>query len=290
GQLAQLHAMVESLCRRTRPGSQHDLPDVLFRLYTDLLEAEIGEELARDLVERTRAAAAHTGLNDLLLIKAHLASTIEDELLCTGPLAIDPGRCRRVALVGPTGVGKTTTIAKLAANYRLREKRKIGLITVDTYRIAAVEQLRTYADIMDLPMQVVSTPREMRQAIRSMNHLELVLVDTAGRSPKDDVKIQELKAFLAEAETDEVHLVLSVAAGASTLERTAECFADVGTTALVLTKLDEVVTLGHVLPMLRARQLPMSYVTHGQNVPDDIAVAERTRIAHLILSMNDTAR
>ena len=143
----------------------------------------------------------------------------------------EAGQCRVVALVGPTGVGKTTTIAKLAANYRLREKRRVGLITVDTYRVAAVEQLRTYADIIDLPMEVVATPREMREAVARMGHLDLVLMDTAGRSPRDEVKIQELKSMLSEAEPDEVHLVLSSTAGAKSLIGTAEKFADVGTTS-----------------------------------------------------------
>ena len=100
-----------------------------------------------------------------------------------------------MALVGPTGVGKTTTIAKLAANYRLKEKRRVGLITVDTYRIAAVEQLRTYADIIDLPMQVGSTPREMSEAVGRMDNLDLILLDTAGRSPKDEVRIRSFATF-----------------------------------------------------------------------------------------------
>ena len=182
-----------------------------------------------------------------------------------------------MALVGPTGVGKTTTIAKLAANYRLREKRRVGLITVDTYRVAAVEQLRTYADIIDLPMEVVATPREMREAVARMSHLDLVLMDTAGRSPRDEVKIQELKSMLAEAEPDEVHLVLSSTAGAKSLISTAERFADVGTTALLLTKLDEAHSLGHLVSLVRECQLPVSYLTDGQNVPDDIQVAERRR-------------
>ena len=155
---------------------------------------------------------------------------IEDDIRVAGPIAVTPGRCRLAALVGPTGVGKTTTIAKLAANFRLKEKRRVGLITVDTYRIAAVEQLRTYADIIDLPMHVVSTPREMRETVERMSHLDLILLDTAGRSPKDEVRIQELKAFLAEAEADEVHLVLSSVAAARTLEQTAERFAAVGAT------------------------------------------------------------
>src|SRR5438477_8619702 len=162
-----------------------------------------------------------------MLAKAGIARMVEEEVRVTGPIRMPAGMRRLVALVGPTGVGKTTTIAKLAANFRLKEKRRIGLITVDTYRIAAVEQLRTYADIIDLPMAVVSTPREMREAVARMGDLELILMDTAGRSPRDEVKIQELKSMLGEAEADEVHLVLSGTAGAASLVRTAEQFAAV---------------------------------------------------------------
>ena len=186
-----------------------------------------------------------------------------------------------MALVGPTGVGKTTTIAKLAANYHLKEKLRVGLITVDTYRIAAVEQLRTYADIIDLPMQVVSTPREMREAVGRMDNLDLILLDTAGRSPKDEVRIQELRAFLTEADADEVHLVLSSVASARVLEQTAERFAAVGTTSLILTKLDEATGLGNILPLVRTSRLPLSYLTNGQNVPDDIEVADSMRVAQV---------
>jgi flagellar biosynthesis protein FlhF len=182
-------------------------------------------------------------------------------------------------------VGKTTTIAKLAANYRLREKRRVGLITVDTYRVAAVEQLRTYADIIDLPMEVVATPREMREAVARLNHLDLVLMDTAGRSPRDEVKIQELKSMLAEATPDEVHLVLSSTAGAKGLVGAAERFAEVGTTALLLTKLDEATSFGHLISLVQQCRLPVSYLTDGQNVPDDIQTAECRQLARLMLGI-----
>jgi flagellar biosynthesis protein FlhF len=282
GQLSELHSMVEDLCRRSQRGT-HDLPEELFRLYTDLIDAELGEDLARELVERVRSETAGCESLDPALLEARVTRIVESEISVSGPIRVKPGTCRLVALVGPTGVGKTTTIAKLAANYRLREKHRVGLITVDTYRIAAVEQLRTYADIIDLPMKVVSTPREMREAMLSMSDLDLVLLDTAGRSPKDEVKIQELRAFLTEARADEVHLVLSSVTGASTLARTAERFAAAGTTHLLLTKLDEATGLGNILPLLRASGLPLSYLTDGQNVPDDIEAADVRRLAAMIL-------
>ena len=283
-QLTELQAMVQELCRRS-DAPRHDLPEELFQLFTELLDSDLSEDLARELVERVRTETKGSPIDDLLMVKARLARMIEAEVRVSGPIQVTPGRCRLVALVGPTGVGKTTTIAKLAANYRLKEKRRVGLITVDTYRIAAVEQLRTYADIIDLPMQVVSTPREMREAVGRMDNLDLILLDTAGRSPKDEVRIQELRAFLTEADAHEVHLVLSSVAGARVLEQTAERFAAVGTTSLILTKLDEATGLGNILPLVRTSRLPVSYLTNGQNVPDDIETAESMRIARLILGM-----
>jgi flagellar biosynthesis protein FlhF len=285
GQLADLQGMLQELCRRSGSGGGHDLPESLFHLFTDLIDADLSEEVARQLVERVRTEVPGAELADPLLVKARIARIVEGEIPIAGPIVVRPGHRRLVALVGPTGVGKTTTIAKLAANYRLKEKRNVGLITVDTYRIAAVEQLRTYADIIDLPMQVVSTPREMREAVRRLEGLDLVLMDTAGRSPRDEIKIQELKAFLTEAGADEVHLVLSSVAGSRTLEQTAQQFAAVGTTALILTKLDEATGLGNLLPLLRTSKLPLAYVTNGQNVPDDIETAEADRLARLILGM-----
>lgn len=285
GQLDELHAMVEKLCQRAGSAPVHDLPESLFRVFTDMIEAEIDEAIARGLIDRVRAERNTAELVDPLLVKARVAQMVEDELRVTGPITTAADQCRVVALVGPTGVGKTTTIAKLAANYRLREKRRVGLVTVDTYRVAAVEQLRTYADIIDLPMEVVATPREMREAVARMAHLDLVLMDTAGRSPRDEVKIQELKSMLGEAEPDDVYLVLSSTAGAKSLAATAERFAEVGTTALLLTKLDEATSLGHLISLVRACRLPISYLTDGQNVPDDIQVAEPRQLASMLLGI-----
>ncbi len=283
-QLNSLQSLVEDLCRQQGQSRSHELPESLFVLFTDLIDAEVSEELARELVDRVRQGSANGDLEDTVLLRARLARLIEAEIDVTGPIRVTPGQRRLVALVGPTGVGKTTTIAKLAGNFHLRDRRRVGLITVDTYRIAAVEQLRTYADIIDLPMEVVSTPREMRQAVQRLSDLDLILMDTAGRSPRDEVKIQELKSMLVEAEADEVHLVLSSVNSVENLKKTAKQFADVGVTSLLLTKLDEATGLGNLIPLLRSCGLPLSYVTNGQNVPDDIEPADRRRLTRTMLS------
>ena len=262
------------------------MPDSLFDLYAALLDVEITEDIARELVERVRTEVRQQDVADGAALRTHLAEIVVRDISIAPPINLETGRCRVVALVGPTGVGKTTTIAKLAANFRLRDKRNVGLITVDTYRIAAVEQLRTYADIIDLSMQVVSTPREMREAVDRLAHLDLVLIDTAGRSPKDEVKIRELRALLAEARADEIHLVLSSVASAASLISMAERFGPAGAMALVLTKLDEASALGHLLPVARRARLPLSYLTNGQNVPDDIEPADARRLARLLLGID----
>ena len=288
-QLSALQSKVEDLCRRSGKESRSELPDCAFQLFTELIDADVCEELARELIESARRELGENETLDPQQLKAEVARRIEREITLAGPIGSSPGRRPLLACVRPTGVGTPTTIAKLAANYRLREKRRVGLITVDTYRIAAVEQLRTYADIIDLPMEIVSTPREMHQAVARMSDLDLILMDTAGRSPRDEVKIQELKSLLAEASPDEVHLVLSSVASASSLAKTAAQFAEVGTTALLLTKLDEAASLGNLLPLLRQCGLPLSYLTHGQNVPDDIATADSGHLARVILGLETVA-
>jgi len=283
--LQELHALASQL-QQCSHGSERQLPETLFEVYTDLIEADVEETVAQELVDRLRhqpELASH----DVPTFRAELARMLEDELRVAGPITASAGEGRIVALVGPTGVGKTTTIAKLAANYRLRENKRVGLITVDTYRIAAVEQLRTYAEIIDLPMEVVSTPREMREAKARMRDLDLVLMDTAGRSPRDEVKIQELKSMLSEAAPAEVHLVLSAVGSSRSLATTAERFVDVGTTALIVTKLDEATTLGNLVSVTRSCRLPVSYLTDGQNVPDDIQIAQSATLAQLILGVKN---
>ena len=262
------------------------IPPELFDLYTELIDSELDETLARELVFTLKREALPEELTDPSLCRARLVKLVEDEFDAAASIVATPGRRRVVALVGPTGVGKTTTIAKLAANLKLRDGVRMGLVTVDTYRIAAVEQLRTYAEIIDLPMKVVTTPMEMRRALDELSDMDLVLIDTAGRSPRDELQIGELKSLLADAEVDEVHLVLSLTAGLDFLVSTVGHFSSVGTSSLVLTKLDEAHELGVMLNLARRVGLPISYLTTGQDVPDDIEPAETQRMARLVLGQD----
>lgn len=281
----QLNSIQQMVTRLTRESASRgeEIPGELFNLYTELIEAEVDEELSRDLVRQLKQSCTPEELGNASAAKTKLRGMVEAEIRCTPPIGATPGKRRVVALIGPTGVGKTTTIAKLAANFRLREGIRMGLVTVDTYRIAAVEQLRTYAEIIDLPMKVVTSPREMRRALDELSGLDLVLIDTAGRSPRDELKIQELKSLLTEAQVDDVHLVLSLVASARSLQATAEKFAPAGATAMILTKLDEAVGMGTLLSVARRVPLPMSYLTTGQDVPDDIEHAQSRRISRLVL-------
>jgi flagellar biosynthesis protein FlhF len=257
------------------------------RLLCSLVDVETPEPLSRELAGQVMRKLPQSDWDDWQAAWPQLVETVSQEIEVAGPIHTVPRQRRLVALVGPTGVGKTTTIAKLAANFRLREHRRVGLITVDTYRIAAVEQVRTYAQIIDLPMEVVSTPQEMQQAVARLADLDLILMDTAGRSPRDEMKIHDLQSLLAEAQPDEVHLVLSCTSSATALARSSECFAEIGANRLILTKLDEAQGLGNLLPLFRASRLPLSYVTHGQNVPDDIEIANSARLAQQILESSE---
>ena len=230
--------------------------------YASLLEADVPEALARRLVRHVAERWSPTRSTGPRRSARRSARPSSRAIQIAPPIAAVAGTRRVVALVGPTGVGKTTTVAKLAANFKLAHGLRPGLVTVDTYRIAAVEQLRTYAEIIDLPLAVANAPGEMRRAIDELGDVDIVLIDTAGRSPRDEVKIRELADFLAAAQPDEVHLVLSAVAGERSLRAAVERFAVVQADRLILTKLDEADGLGGVLAVLGQAEPPGQLPDH----------------------------
>lgn len=255
---------------------------LLFDLLSELIDAEVPEVTTRELMEQLRGVERQA-MPTLDELRVELCEHLAKQLPLGKPIAVTPGTVRVVALVGPTGVGKTTTIAKLAAQLRLKAERSVGLITVDTFRIGAVDQLRTYAEIMDLPMEVVTTPQEMGRAVSKLSDQDVILIDTAGRSPQDALQLQQLKALLHEAKPDEVHLVISSGGSSKHLQQTVEKFLPIGATAVIATKLDEATGLGTLLPGIQMAQLPFSYLTCGQNVPDDMLLADRDTLVPVLL-------
>ena len=189
--------------------------------------------------------------------------------------------------VGPTGVGKTTTLAKLAARYALYQGERVGIITIDHYRIGAVEQLRTYADITGLPLEVVMTPRELRHALDKLSGCQRILIDTAGRSTLNLVHIQELANYLGNLPPAEIFMVISATTKAQDLKLISENFRCMNYNRLIFTKLDETNTYGVLLNGIYLTGLPVIYITTGQSVPDDICLADLDKISSLILGEDE---
>jgi flagellar biosynthesis protein FlhF len=283
-EVTTLKSMVKDLVSEVRHTKTPGVPEELFDQYLSLVENLVADELAVEITKALQKQLRPELLSDPKVVREKLAEHIEKLIPAAGPIqrtkSVGP---HVVALIGPTGVGKTTTIAKLAANLKLREKRRIGLITIDTFRIAAIDQLKKYADILGAPLRVVGTPEEMPNAIASMSDCEFVLIDTAGRSPNDTMKLNELKRFLEFAEPDEVHLVLSTTASEGCVNLAMEKFSEVRVDKLIFTKLDEAAQLGVVLNVVRKINKGLAYVTTGQEVPNDIEVGHGKRLARMIL-------
>ncbi len=274
--------------RMERIAFQTHVPEELFETYHNLLKNEVSHELAENLVRQVKAELTEDELRDKKLVADKLASCIETILPDAGgidlPVKAGP---TIIALVGPTGVGKTTTVAKLAAEFSLRQSKKVGLITIDTYRVAAIDQLRTYANIIGVPLKVVMSPEDMKTAISVLSDRDVVFIDTAGRSPADAVKLKELNSFLSQVPLDETHLVLSATSSDAVLVETVKKFSIIEPRKVIFTKLDEAVGFGVLLRCLQEAQAQLSYVTTGQNVPHDIQTGAAQRIAQAIVYSRD---
>ena len=256
-------------------------------IYQQLIQNEVDSDIANSIMDEvSRSLPADAALDQIL------ASVYQKIILMMGqPYVIKPDRkdkTQYIFFLGSTGVGKTTTIAKIASKLKLEQKAKIALVTADTYRIAAVEQLKTYANILSVPLKVIYSPEELGKMTDELEDYDICLVDTAGRSHKDKEQIEDIKKLIEQVPISDrqVYLVLNAGTKYSDLQEIASVYAKLTDFSLIFTKLDETSSSGVLLNMKMKTKCPLSYVTWGQNVPDDMGEVDAQMIAKELLSGN----
>ncbi len=258
-------------------------------IYQKLVDNEVDAKYADELI-----GSIENSLKNESDLNSILAAVYQKIILKLGePISIekqdDDKKTRIIFFIGPTGVGKTTTIAKIASHIKLDEHKKIAFITSDTYRIAAVEQLNTYAAIIDSPVEVIYAADELKDACERLKAFDYILVDTAGRSHKASEQVDELKDFIDEAKKLEkdfscdTYLVLSITTKYRDLKDIVERYKDIKDWSVIFTKLDETVSLGNILNIRILTGAPLSYTTSGQNVPEDIELIDEQSLARQLL-------
>ncbi|MDI6812666.1 MAG: flagellar biosynthesis protein FlhF [Desulfitobacteriaceae bacterium] len=283
-ELRQMQSMLLQMNKQLTTLGQENVvwPGALQAWAERLRERGIQEPLVRRLLRQVQQSLSEPEWEESEAVWANIEDSVRR--MCAQTAVIQPGvqKPRIVALVGPTGVGKTTTIGKLAAGFSIVDKRKVALITADTYRVAAVEQLKTFGEIIGVPVDVVMTPSGLREALSQHADKELIFIDTAGRSPQHELHMSELRAFLDRAQADLTLLAMSATTNTADQIRVLNRFAPLAT-HLIFTKLDETMSPGNLLNVIDQTSLPVAYLTTGQNVPDDIEAATPARLTRYIL-------
>ena len=287
-ELDQMKTQLNRIQKQGMPQAQLQLPSSMLALYADLVANDVDPMIALRLCEYTQRTLQEQGGDaelDPEKARVFMRRVIADFIPVAAPIQLEPGRLRVAALVGPTGVGKTTTIAKLAAYAKLELKQKVALLTLDTFRMAAVDQLHQYAEILQVPLHVALTVEDLRAAMRFYQDRALVLIDTPGHSPKDSEMQRQLRRFLDELPEVETHLVLSATTKPRDLADIAQRFEPLKPGRILFTKLDETSTYGPLLSTLVRVKKPLSYLGTGQEVPQDLEMATSRRVADLILPL-----
>ncbi|MFH1155835.1 MAG: protein FlhF [Pseudomonadota bacterium] len=260
-------------------------------LYASLLRAGISEKNAGTILRKACSALEQdreTGTGSIAFLKKYVINECIGQIAIVDPFSRDskkdPAGPRVAAFVGPTGVGKTTTIAKLAAELNLRRKLKVGLISIDSYRIGAFEQLRAYASIMGLMCVPAFSEADFRIALERMDAMDAVLIDTAGHSPWDKARMDEIAGVIrGGASRVSVHLVLSLTTGFLDMKQAVKAYADLSPGSYVFTKVDEAMRCGKIMDQIMEYGMPISLITNGQRVPEDLIVPDRKDILGIVL-------
>ena len=243
-----------------------ELPDEIIAELDDVI-AQAGERLPQEKRED--------------FMRRYLQKTIQCE-------SLKWEQCKHLIIVGPTGVGKTTTLAKIAGDMVLNHKRRIAMVTIDTYRVGAAEQLRAYADLLDVPFEIAQTPAQLERILERFEDFDHVLIDTAGRSPADSTKVQELKAFCRVAKNCSVMLAIAANSGRAEFAAVIERFSLLPVEYAVMTKMDELLSPGRLFGCIRRHQLPIHFITNGQEVPEDLHPANSSDFVDALFSNSNS--
>ena len=282
-ELAEMRSLLERALHESKQGADA----VASAAVEKLLQADVLQPVAESLVRQDPVLYQWKGTLTEPAFTERLERLVEQGLGKVSGVALNGSAPHVVALLGPTGVGKTTTIAKLAAYFSLQKGMRVSLITADTYRISAVEQLKTYAEIMGLQLEIVYAPQELAKALAKCKGSQLVLLDTAGRSPKNQEQLEELQLLLSQVPQAEKHLVLSLTTCNRDALEIAKRFSVCAPDKVLFTKLDEASRCGVILNVLQQFPMKLSYVTNGQNVPDDLQIVSPAWLAKELLRGDD---
>ena len=282
-ELAEMRSLLERALHESKQGADA----VASAAAEKLLQADVLQPVAESLVRQDPVLYQWKGTLTEPAFTERLERLVEQGLGKVSGVALNGSAPHVVALLGPTGVGKTTTIAKLAAYFSLQKGMRVSLITADTYRISAVEQLKTYAEIMGLQLEIVYAPQELAKALAKCKGSQLVLLDTAGRSPKNQEQLEELQLLLSQVPQAEKHLVLSLTTCNRDALEIAKRFSVCSPDKVLFTKLDEASRCGVILNVLQQFPMKLSYVTNGQNVPDDLQIVSPAWLAKELLRGDD---
>ena len=253
-------------------------------LYRTLLENDVNEKYVNQIMDEAEKVLHNGSSVDSILSNVYQKLILKFDQPQT--IELTGKKPKVIFFIGPTGVGKTTTLAKIASRYKVDKEKKVAFLTADTYRIAATEQLRIYANILDAPMSIIYTPEEMNDAIARVCEYDLVFVDTAGFSHRNEAQCQDMKKLidgLDETYEKEIYLVLSVTTKYKDLLEIADTYKEIADYKLIFTKLDETITYGNILNIKLYSGAKLSYMTSGQNVPDDIEVFDTQKIVKQLL-------
>jgi flagellar biosynthesis protein FlhF len=286
--LTRLEQQVTELSARVDERSSNGKPEAIrpewLSVYRALSEKGIALSIAQEIV--VRASQLATEKSTHARVEA-VRKAVEERFKTCDPLMPGNDLPTVAVFIGPTGVGKTTTLAKIAASFH-QQGHSVALVTADTYRLAAVEQLRRFAEILGIPVEVIYEARELPAALRRHRNAEVILIDTAGRSQNHHFQMEELGEMLGQVRGAEIFLLMAATAAPATFEHQLRRFTVFAPQKVILTKVDELPSGGSLLDTVTVCPLPIAYITNGQEIPDDYFPADGEQLARLAMSESMT--